>query len=83
MLGKAAVVFLSSHPQAFARGETAHHLLVVDELQDQDAAHVQAVGQGFPGQLGVFADEHLPGLTGLARRVHNDSHTAEAAASQV
>ena len=30
------------------------------------AAHVQAVGQGFPGQLGVFGDEHLPGLTGLA-----------------
>ncbi|MEN9646977.1 MAG: hypothetical protein RL238_3646 [Actinomycetota bacterium] len=30
------------------------------------AAHVQAVGQGFPGQLGVFGDEHLPGLTRLA-----------------
>lgn len=30
------------------------------------AAHVQAVGQGFPGQLGIFADEHLPGLTRLA-----------------
>jgi 2,4-dienoyl-CoA reductase-like NADH-dependent reductase (Old Yellow Enzyme family) len=30
------------------------------------AARVQKVGQGFPGQLGVFADEHLPGLTRLA-----------------
>lgn len=30
------------------------------------AAHVQAVGQGFPGQLGVFGDEHLEGLTRLA-----------------
>lgn len=30
------------------------------------AAHVQAVGQGFPGQLGVFGDEHLQGLTRLA-----------------
>ncbi len=30
------------------------------------AAHVQAVGQGFPGQLGVFGDQHLPGLTRLA-----------------
>lgn len=30
------------------------------------AAHVQAVGQGFPGQLGAFGDEHLPGLTRLA-----------------
>jgi 2,4-dienoyl-CoA reductase-like NADH-dependent reductase (Old Yellow Enzyme family) len=30
------------------------------------AAHVQAVGQGFPGQLGVFSDHHLEGLTRLA-----------------
>lgn len=30
------------------------------------AAHVQAKGQGFPGQLGIFSDEHLPGLTRLA-----------------
>jgi hypothetical protein len=42
-LGQASVVFLSSHPSAFSRGETAHHLLVVDELQDQDAAHLEAV----------------------------------------
>ena len=32
------------------------------------AAHVQRVGQGFPGQLGVFSDDHLPGLTRLACR---------------
>ena len=30
------------------------------------ASHVQAVGQGFPGQLGIFGDEHLEGLTRLA-----------------
>jgi 2,4-dienoyl-CoA reductase-like NADH-dependent reductase (Old Yellow Enzyme family) len=30
------------------------------------AAHVQACGQGFPGQLGVFGDQHLPGLARLA-----------------
>ncbi len=30
------------------------------------AAHVQAIGQGFPGQLGVFSDIHLDGLTKLA-----------------
>jgi 2,4-dienoyl-CoA reductase-like NADH-dependent reductase (Old Yellow Enzyme family) len=30
------------------------------------AAHVQAQGQGFPGQLGVFSDAHLEGLTRLA-----------------
>lgn len=42
-LGKAAVVFLSSHSGAHARGETAHWLLVVDELQDNDAQHIEAV----------------------------------------
>jgi 2,4-dienoyl-CoA reductase-like NADH-dependent reductase (Old Yellow Enzyme family) len=30
------------------------------------AAHVQAEGRGFPGQLGIFSDAHLPGLTRLA-----------------
>lgn len=33
------------------------------------AAHVQAVGQGFPGQLGVFGDQHLAGLTRLATAI--------------
>jgi 2,4-dienoyl-CoA reductase-like NADH-dependent reductase (Old Yellow Enzyme family) len=33
------------------------------------AAHVQAVGQGFPGQLGIFGDQHLSGLTGLAAAI--------------
>ena len=30
------------------------------------AAHVQACGQGFDGQLGCFGDQHLKGLTKLA-----------------
>lgn len=30
------------------------------------ASHVQANGQGFPGQLGCFDDVHLPGLQRLA-----------------
>jgi 2,4-dienoyl-CoA reductase-like NADH-dependent reductase (Old Yellow Enzyme family) len=42
------------------------------------AAHVQAVGQGFPGQLGVFSDDHLPGLTRLAATIR-----AEGAVSAV
>ena len=33
------------------------------------AAHVQAVGQGFPGQLGIFSNDHLEGLTRLARDI--------------
>jgi 2,4-dienoyl-CoA reductase-like NADH-dependent reductase (Old Yellow Enzyme family) len=31
------------------------------------AAHVQSLGQGFPGQLGIWSDAHLPGLTRLAQ----------------
>jgi hypothetical protein len=42
-LGRASVVFLSTHPAAAARGETAHWLLIIDELQDQDATHLEAV----------------------------------------
>jgi 2,4-dienoyl-CoA reductase-like NADH-dependent reductase (Old Yellow Enzyme family) len=38
------------------------------------AAHVQAEGKGFPGQLGIFSDDHLPGLTRLAKTIKaNDS----------
>jgi len=33
------------------------------------AAHVQAQGQGFPGQLGVFSELHLEGLTRLAAAI--------------
>ncbi len=34
------------------------------------AAHVQATGQGFPGQLGIFDDKHLPGLARLAEAIN-------------
>ncbi|HPX36718.1 MAG TPA: NADH:flavin oxidoreductase [Mycobacterium sp.] len=34
------------------------------------ASHVDALGQGFAGQLGCFGDEHLPGLTRLAAGIH-------------
>jgi len=42
-LGKACVVFISSHPQAHSRGETADWLLIVDELQDQEPYHLESV----------------------------------------
>lgn len=41
--GSCNVVFLSTHINAAARGETAHHLMIIDELQDQDASHLEAV----------------------------------------
>lgn len=33
------------------------------------AAHVQAAGKGFPGQLGTFGDEHIEGLSRLASAI--------------
>jgi 2,4-dienoyl-CoA reductase-like NADH-dependent reductase (Old Yellow Enzyme family) len=33
------------------------------------ASHVQRIGRGFPGQLGCFGDEHLPGLERLAAEI--------------
>ncbi len=40
------------------------------------AAHVQAAGQGFPGQLGIFSDDHLPGLTRLAAGIKQEDSLA-------
>lgn len=36
------------------------------------AAHVSVEGQGFPGELGIFSDQHLPGLTALATALHSE-----------
>ena len=43
ILGKAAVLFLSTHPSASARGQTSHWLTVIDEAQDQAGPHIEAV----------------------------------------
>jgi 2,4-dienoyl-CoA reductase-like NADH-dependent reductase (Old Yellow Enzyme family) len=40
------------------------------------AAHVQAIGQGFPGQLGIFSDKHTEGLTGLASAIRAEGSLA-------
>jgi len=40
------------------------------------AAHVQAAGQGFPGQLGIFGDQHLPGLSRLAAAIKAEGSLA-------
>jgi 2,4-dienoyl-CoA reductase-like NADH-dependent reductase (Old Yellow Enzyme family) len=34
------------------------------------AAHVQAIGQGFAGQLGTFSDDHIEGLRTLASQIN-------------
>jgi 2,4-dienoyl-CoA reductase-like NADH-dependent reductase (Old Yellow Enzyme family) len=40
------------------------------------AAHVQGIGQGFPGQLGIFGDQHLEGLTRLASAIKSEQSLA-------
>lgn len=40
------------------------------------ASHVQAIGQGFPGQLGCFSDAHLEGLTRLAAGIRAEQSLA-------
>lgn len=62
-----------SHPDGRLSEEELHWLALRARgghgLTMTCAAHVQAGGQGFPGQLGVFSDDHLPGLTRLAAAV--------------
>ncbi len=40
------------------------------------AAHVQAVGQGFPGQLGIFSDAHVERLSRLAATIRAQNSIA-------
>jgi 2,4-dienoyl-CoA reductase-like NADH-dependent reductase (Old Yellow Enzyme family) len=40
------------------------------------ASHVQAVGKGFPGQLGCFSDDHVAGLTRLASAIRAEESLA-------
>ena len=40
------------------------------------ASHVQEIGQGFPGQLGIWSDNHLPGLTRLADAIKAENSLA-------
>lgn len=42
------------------------------------ASHVQAQGRGFPGQLGIWSDAHIPGLTRLAATIKRHGSLAMA-----
>src|SRR4051812_44384727 len=62
-----------SHPDGRLSDEEFHWLVMRAKggfgLTMTCAAHVQRIGQGFAGQLGIFSDEHLPGLTRLASTI--------------
>lgn len=40
------------------------------------AAHVQESGKAFPGQLGIWSDAHIAGLTRLADAIHTHGSTS-------
>ena len=40
------------------------------------ASHVQAIGKGFPGQLGVFSEDHLEGLKRLSSKIKANGSVA-------
>lgn len=40
------------------------------------AAHIQAIGKGFPGQLGIFSDDHLEGHIRLAKAIKAEGSLA-------
>ena len=40
------------------------------------ASHVQAIGKGFPGQLGIFGDEHIEGLKRLTDEIKSHDSLA-------
>jgi len=62
-----------SHPDGRLSDEEFHWLTMRAEggfgLTMTCAAHVQARGQGFPGQLGIFGDQHIENLTRLAATI--------------
>ncbi len=69
-----------SHPDGTLSDDEFHWLTMRAEggfgLTMTCASYVQAVGQGFPGQLGCFDDMHIPGLTRLATAIKEEDSIA-------
>ncbi|WOJ98482.1 NADH:flavin oxidoreductase [Congregibacter brevis] len=68
---------LQSHPDGTLSDDEYHWLTKRAEggfgVTMSCASHVQAEGCGFPGQLGCFSDELLPGLTRLAAGINEQA----------
>lgn len=69
-LALAALTNQQSHPDGCLSDEEIRFLAMRAQggfgMVITAAAPVQQVGVGYPGQLGIYSDEHLPGLTRLA-----------------
>lgn len=62
-----------SHPDGTLSDEEYHWLTMRAKggfgMVMTCAAHVQAIGQGFPGQLGIYDDKHMEGHQRLAKGI--------------
>ena len=71
---------LQSHENGVLSNEEFHWLTMRAKggfgLTMTCAAHVQRIGQGFPGQLGVFNNNHVEGLTRLAKAIKGQDSIA-------
>jgi 2,4-dienoyl-CoA reductase-like NADH-dependent reductase (Old Yellow Enzyme family) len=71
-----------SHPDGRLSDEEFHWLTMRATggfgLTMTCAAHVQAVGQGFAGQLGIFGNQHIEGLSRLAADIKAKGSVASA-----
>jgi len=71
---------LQSHEDGAMSEEEFHWLVKRAEggfgLTMTCAAHVQAVGKGFPGQMGVWSDDHIAGLTRMATAIRDNNSVA-------
>lgn len=69
-----------SHEDGTLSEEEYHWLVMRAEggfgLTMTCAAHVQEIGKGFPGQLGIFSDQHLQGLSRLAAGIRSHDSLA-------
>jgi 2,4-dienoyl-CoA reductase-like NADH-dependent reductase (Old Yellow Enzyme family) len=69
-----------SHPDGRLSDEEFHWLTLRAKggfgLTMTAAAHVQRSGQGFPGQVGIFSDDHLEGLTRWAAEIRRHDSLA-------
>jgi 2,4-dienoyl-CoA reductase-like NADH-dependent reductase (Old Yellow Enzyme family) len=71
---------LQSHKDGTLSDEEFHWLTMRAQggfgLTMTCASHVQEQGLGFPGQLGCFGDQHIPGLTRLAAAIRKEHSLA-------
>ncbi len=71
---------LQSHEDGVLSDEEFHWLTMRAKggfgLTMTCAAHVQEIGQGFKGQLGIFVDKHIEGLALLAATIKAEGSVA-------